>query len=178
MVGDPLLREAVKFVELRLGIVFWIVAHINPVKEELLDLVAGKVRVSFQDALNGLLKIEPFCVWPDQFALLGVELRLLQQVPEDVADLDGFLALWRVHPLKESIEERVIREDTVLRLFPALLAHEVLKQVWAVAARFVLARRRVLRDIHCAVKTPEYSSPPIPAMQLVSSYPDHEPNHG
>ncbi len=68
-------------------------------------------------------------VWPDQFALLGVELRVLQQVPEDVADLDGFLALWRVHPLKESIEERVIREDTVLRLFPALLAHEVLKQV-------------------------------------------------
>src|ERR1700681_379908 len=101
MVGDPSLCEGVKLVELRLGV----------------------------DALNGLLKIEPFCVWPDQFALLGVELRLLQQVPEDVADLDGFLALWRVHPLKESIEERVIREDTVLRLFPALLAHEVLKQV-------------------------------------------------
>src|SRR5580704_11018015 len=58
------------------------------------------------------------------------------------ADLDGFLALWRVHPLKESIEERVIREDTVLRLFRALLAHEVLKQVWAVAARFVLAGAR------------------------------------
>jgi hypothetical protein len=65
-----------------------------------------------------------------------------------------------------------------LRLFPALLAHEVLKQVWAVAARFVLARRRVLRDIHCAVKTPEYSSPPISATRLVSSHPDHEPKHG
>jgi hypothetical protein len=39
-----------------------------------------------------------------------------------------------------------------LRLFPALLAHEVLKQVWAVGARFVLARRRVVRDIHHAVK--------------------------
>src|SRR6202142_4251196 len=86
-----------------------------------------------------------------------------------------FLALWRVHPLKESIEERVIREDTVLRLFPALLAHEVLKQVCPIAARFVLARRRVIRDIHCAVKTPEYSSPPISATPLVSSHPPYEP---
>src|SRR5271169_5216518 len=173
MVGDPLLREAVKFVELRLGIVFWIVAHINPVKEELLDLVAGKVRVSFQDALNGLLKIEPFCVWPDQFALLGVELHVLQQVPEDVADLDGLLALGRVHPLKESIKEGVVREDAVLQLFPALLAHEVLNQVWAVAARLVLARWRLLRNIHRAVKALECSSPPIAATQLISSDPDH-----
>src|SRR5271163_458544 len=127
----------------------------------------GEVRVLFLDALNGLLQIEPFCVWPDQFALLGVELRVLQQVPEDVADLDGFLAIWRVHPLEEPIEERVIREDTVLRLFPALLAHEVLKQVWAVAARFVLARRR---------RAP--GSPSISATRLVSSHPDHEPKHG
>src|ERR1700732_1294123 len=88
----------------------------------------------------------------------------------------GFLALWRVHPLEESIEERVVREDTVRRLFPALLAHEVLKQVWAVAARFVLARRHMVRDIHRAVETPECSSPPIPATRLISSYPDHEPN--
>ena len=64
-------------VELRLGIVFRIVAHINPVKHELLDLVAGKVRVQFLDALNGLLKIEPFSVRQDQLALLGVELRVL-----------------------------------------------------------------------------------------------------
>jgi hypothetical protein len=41
MVGDPSLCEAVKLIELRLGIVFRIVAHINPVKHELLDLVAG-----------------------------------------------------------------------------------------------------------------------------------------
>jgi hypothetical protein len=141
MVGDPSFCEAVELVELRLGIVFRIVA-VDPVKQELLDLVAGKVRVFCLDALNGLLQIEPFCVWPDQFALLGVELRVLQQVPEDVADRDGFLALWRVHPLEEPIEDRVVREDAVLRLFPALLAHEVLEQVWAVAARFVLARRR------------------------------------
>jgi hypothetical protein len=54
-----------------------------------------------------------------------------------------------------------------MRLFPALLAHAVLEQVWAVAARFVLARRRVLRDIDRAVKAPEYASPSIPATQLV-----------
>jgi hypothetical protein len=124
--------------------------------KELLDLVAGKVRVLFLDALNGLLKIEPFCVWPDQFALLGVELHVRQQIPENIVYLYALLALGRAHPLKESVDEGIIREDTVLRLFPALLAHEVLKQVWAVGARFVLARRRVVRDIHHAVKAPEY----------------------
>src|ERR1700692_3661551 len=63
----------------------------------------------------------------------------------------------RCWPSGEPIHyEGIIREDTVLRLFPALLAHEVLKQVWAVGARFVLARRRVVRDIHHAVKAPEY----------------------
>jgi hypothetical protein len=73
----------------------------------------------------------------------------------------------RFDPLdREKIEKRVVREDTVLRLFPALLAHDVLKQVWAVATRFVLARRRVLRNIHRAVKAPEYSSAPIAATQL------------
>jgi hypothetical protein len=93
-----------------------------------------------------LLEIERFCVWPDQFALLGVELHVLHQVPKDVADLDGLLALGRVHPLKESIKERVVREDAVLRQFPALLAHDVLNQVWAIKARFVLAQPRVVRE--------------------------------
>src|SRR6202049_2366010 len=103
MVGDPLLREAVKFVDLRLGIVFWILAHINPVKKELLDLVAGKVRVLFLDALNGLLKIEPFCVWPDQFALLGVELDVRQQIPENIVYLYALLALGRAKELSAKI---------------------------------------------------------------------------
>ena len=35
-----------------------------------------------------------------------------------------------------------------LRLFLALLAHDVLNQVRAVTARFVLARPRVSQDIH------------------------------
>jgi hypothetical protein len=110
MVGDPSLCEAVKLVELRLGIVLRIVAHINPVKYELLDLVMGKARVQFMDALNGLLKIEPFCVKPDQLALLGVELHVLQQIPEDIVYLYALLALTRTHPLKESVDEGVIRE--------------------------------------------------------------------
>jgi hypothetical protein len=109
MVGDPSLCEAVKLIELRLGIVFRIVAHINPVKHELLDLVAGNVRVQFLDALNRLLKIEPFCVRPDQLALLGVELHVLQQIPEDIAYLYALLALTRTHPLKESVDESCLR---------------------------------------------------------------------
>jgi hypothetical protein len=93
--------------------------------------------------------------------LLCVELHVLHQIPEDIADLDGLLALGRVHPLKESIKERVVREDAVLRLFPALLAHDVLNQVWAIKARFVLAQPRVVRDIRVAVKAPEYAQPSI-----------------
>jgi hypothetical protein len=43
-----------------------------------------------------------------------------------------------------------------------LLAHDdVLKQVWAVTARFVLARQRVVQDIRVAVKAPEYARPSI-----------------
>ncbi len=110
MVGDPSLCEAVKLIELRLGIVFRIVAHINPVKHELLDLVAGKVRVQFLDALNRLLKIEPFCVRPDQLALLGVELHVLQQIPEHIAYLYALLALTRTHPV---CTENLTRVDNV-----------------------------------------------------------------
>jgi hypothetical protein len=53
-------------------------------------------------------------------------------------------------------------------MFVALLAHEVLEQVWAIKARFVLARLRALRDIHGAVKAPECSSSPISATWFVA----------
>ena len=92
-------------------------------------------------------------------------------------DPDGFLAL-----RGESIHSKSpSRKSYPRRCCPAavpdvVLAHEVLEQVWAVAARFVSARRR--RGPGRAVKTPECSSPPIPAMRLASSHPDHEPNHG
>jgi hypothetical protein len=39
------------------------------------------------------------------------------------------LALTRTHPLKEVVDEWVIREDVVLRWFPALLAHEDLQDL-------------------------------------------------
>jgi hypothetical protein len=48
-----------------------------------------------------------------------------------------------------------------LRLFPALLAHDVLNQVWAIKARFVLAQPRVVRDIRVAVEAPESARPSI-----------------
>ena len=140
--------------------------------------------MQFLDALDGLIEIEPllsrrtFCVRPDQLALFGVELHVLQQIPEDIVYLYGLLALRRTHPVKESVDKEVVPEDTVWWWFATLLAHEVVKQVWAVMARFVLARCRVLPDIHGAGKAPEYPWPPIPATQRVSSYPDHEPYHG
>ena len=87
MVGNPSLRESVKLVLLCLGVIFWCVAHVNPVDQKLLDLVAGEVRILFMDALNGLLKIEPVGIRPDELALLGVELHVLQQIIEGVAYL-------------------------------------------------------------------------------------------
>src|ERR1700674_4373785 len=68
MVGNPSLRESVKLVLLCLGVIFWCVAHVNPVDQKLLDLVAGEVRILFMDALNGLLKIEPVGIRPDELA--------------------------------------------------------------------------------------------------------------
>ena len=103
----------------------------------------------------------PFVSDPDQLALFGVELHVLRQIPEDIVYLYALLALTRTHPLKESVDKGVVPEDTVLWLFATLLAHEVVKQVWAVTARFVLARWRVLPNIHRAGKAPEYPWPPI-----------------
>jgi len=88
-----------------------------------------------------LIEIEPlfsrrtFCVRPDQLTSFSVELHVLQQIPEHIVYLYALLALTRTHPLKESVDKRVVPEDTVLWLFATLLAHEVVKQVWAVTAR-------------------------------------------
>jgi len=98
--------------------VFRCVFHIDPVNQKLPDLVAGKVRILFLDALNGLLEIQAFRIRPDEFALLGVELHVLHQNREDVGLLHGLHTLRRVHPLKEPFEEGIIHENTV---FPDVL---------------------------------------------------------
>src|ERR1700693_2385648 len=87
IVGHPPLGESVKLVELCLGVGFRCVAHVDPVDQKLLDLVTGQVRILFMDALNGSLKIEPVRIRPDELALLGVDLHVLEQIIEDVADL-------------------------------------------------------------------------------------------
>ena len=50
-------------------------------------------------------------------------------------------------------------------------------KIWAVAARFVLARRAVLPGYPSSGRR-NIRRTPIPATQLVSSYPDHEPIRG
>src|SRR5271167_612536 len=87
IVGNPPLSKPVELVELCLGVVSRCVAHLNPVDQKLLDLVTGEVRILFMDALNGLLKIEPVRIRPDELALLGVEPHVLQQILEGVAYL-------------------------------------------------------------------------------------------
>jgi len=105
---------------------------------------------------NGLLRSSRSASGPCQFALLGVELHACtQQVPEDVAGPP--MDFWpSASPSTQRAIGKGLSQDTVLRLFPGVLAHEVLKQVWAASRPFCVGvARRVLRDIHCAVKTPE-----------------------
>ena len=87
VVGNPPLRESVKLVELCLRVVFRGVADVNPVDQKLLDLVTGEVRILFMDALNGLLKIEPVRVRPDELTLLGIDLHVLQHILDGIAYL-------------------------------------------------------------------------------------------
>src|SRR5260370_5446027 len=68
----------------------------NPVDQKLLDLVTGEVRILFLDSLNGLFEIKSFCIRPDKFALPGVELHVVQQIPEGVGYLCELLILGRI----------------------------------------------------------------------------------
>src|SRR5437870_4570717 len=138
-------QATVEFVELSRGVVFGFVAHVNPVDHKLLDLAARKVAISFLDALNRLFDIEPFCVGPNHFAFPGVEMHVLQQFREGIVYFPVFLTFRRVHPLEESFDEGVVREDAFLFwMFLAWLAHAVLDRVRANETRFVLTRSRML----------------------------------
>src|SRR5262245_49080254 len=193
MVRDPSLRELVEFIELGFRIAFGHVFHFDPVDQGLLDPLSGEVGMEFLDALYGLLKVEPLCTRPDHFAFPGVELDILQQRPNDIAYFHVLPAFGGVHPVGELVDERVVCEDAVLRIFLALPAHAVLERIWANAARFVLARSRAFRSIQGAVRVPEYPWLPIlsnvarrraatPSPQVASavasSCADHEHFHG
>jgi hypothetical protein len=101
----------VELVQLSLGVVFRSVAHINPVDQKLLDLIAGEVRILFLDALNGLFEIKSFCIRPDKFALPGVELHVPQQIPKGVGYLYELLILGQILQREELFEEGIIREN-------------------------------------------------------------------
>jgi hypothetical protein len=58
----------------------------------------------------------------DKFALLGVELRVLHQITESVGELGKLLALGRMPPLEEIVEEGIVRENIVSQVFQRFFA--------------------------------------------------------
>ena len=98
----------------------------------------------YPDSLKTREKLSAFCGLADSDA--GFPAR---KVPQNWAEL--LRISHRQFRIISSKDFRVMRrtEYTVLRLFPALLAHEVLNPVWAVAARF---------GVGAAVRPPGYPS--------------------
>jgi hypothetical protein len=54
--------------------------------------------------------------------LLGVELHLLHQITERVREFGKLLALGRMSPFDEVVEEGIIRENTVFQVVRILFA--------------------------------------------------------
>ena len=139
------------------------VAHINPVDQKLLDLVTGKVRILFLDALNGLFEIKSFCIRPDKFALPGVELHVLQQIPKGVGYLYELLILGRIPQREELFEEGIIRENTDFRKLLALLAHDAGPHIGlSRRSPSICTRLRLLRPSHVTVQALKRPGHPMP----------------
>jgi hypothetical protein len=102
--------------------VFWGVVHVDPIDQVFLDPVSAEVGVLLLDVRNRLLEIEPLSVGPNKFALLGVELHVLHQITERVRELGKLLALRRMSPFEEVVEEGIVRENTVFQVVRTLFA--------------------------------------------------------
>jgi len=57
------------------------IAHVDTVDQKTRS-AHGRSPDIASGCANGLLEIKSFCIKPDKFALLGVELHVLQQIPE------------------------------------------------------------------------------------------------
>jgi hypothetical protein len=77
MVSDPLSGKPVELVQLRLGVMFRGVVHVDPVDQVFLDPVTTEVGVLFVGARNGLIEIESLSIRPDESALRGIEVHVL-----------------------------------------------------------------------------------------------------
>ena len=107
---------------------FWSVVHLDPVEQIFLDPVTAHVGILLVDARDGLNDIEPFAIGPDELAFSGVELHVLHHITEGIGELSKLLALRRMPPCQEVVEEGIAGKDIVLpllRMLVAPFAHEI-----------------------------------------------------
>ena len=106
---------------------FWSVVHFDPVDQIFLDPVTAPIGILRLDAGDGLIEIEPFAIGPDELAFSGVELHVLDHIAQNVGESGKLLALRRMPPGQEVIEEGIGGKDVVLqrlRMLVVPFAHE------------------------------------------------------
>jgi hypothetical protein len=88
--------------------------------------------------------IEPFGIGPDELAFPGVELHVLHHIAEGVGELSKLLALRRMAPCQEIVEEKIAGKDIVLQLLRMLVApfaHEISIAFAVTSSTRVICRR-------------------------------------
>src|SRR5215472_6349682 len=78
-VVGPLRGEPLELVYLGVRVAFGFVVVLNPVDQELLDALLGKVRILLIDMPHGLVEIQRPDLRPEEFALSGIEAHIRQQ---------------------------------------------------------------------------------------------------
>src|SRR5215472_713584 len=124
VVFEPRLHEPVEFLELLFGVGFGR-AVFQPTEHTIFDQVAGYVGMVGMEAFHRLLDRKPFPVGPDDLALLGVDLGVVQLAEDQVERLDRVLSRGRVHPVEKALDEGVVLERVFVLAggFCAPLAH-------------------------------------------------------
>src|SRR6201984_544586 len=123
---------------------FWSVVHLDPVEQIFLDPVTAHVGISLVNARDGLNDIEPAAIGPEELACPGVELHVLHHIAEGVGELSKLLALRRMPPCQEIVEEKIAGKDIVLQLLRMLVApfaHEISIAFAVTSSTRVICRR-------------------------------------
>src|SRR6201993_4472822 len=82
-VVGPSRGEPLELVHLGVRVTFRLVVVLNPIDQELLDALLGKVRILLIDMPHGLVEIQRSEHRPEEFALSGIEAYIHQQtVPQ------------------------------------------------------------------------------------------------
>ena len=148
MVVDPLLCQSIQLVQLLLGISIGGKLHFEPGDKLSFDQLERKVLIITMDSLHRLINGEPSPIFSDEPAMSGVKIHLFQTLPGGFHQFIGKLATRRVHPLKQSIDERIILEYDSFTLFVHSLWTLCLFSYWLRASFIISLECSMLNAIH------------------------------